>query len=223
MADIWGALLTTENGAPFITPQSIPLALIAKKTVSLPAGLTTTVTQSFSSSRPIVPFVCTTAKCVSSYAVSGNTCTVTFQYPEGSNGSADVYFFTIFEQSLPDWGIAIWDENGVCILTNETRVLTDVESLGTSGSDAEGGYNINVSKAGKWGILPSMCGIITGVIIDGGTRPFQSQLFFTTLYNGTSTQITISSTAGSPGGNITNVQYHNMRNQVYALNLANYD
>jgi hypothetical protein len=221
MADIWG-LLTTDDGNPFITPQSIPLALIAKKTASVPAGMTTTVTQAFTAGRPIIPFVCSTVNCVSSYSVSGNVCTVTIQYPQGT-GVADVYFFTIFAQSLPEWGLAIWDESGTCILTNETRVLTDVEALGTSGSDTAGGYNINTTKTGKWGILPSTCGLITGVITSGGTRPFMSQLFFSTLYNGTSTQISISSTGGSPGGNIINVVYHNMRNQVYALNLANYD
>lgn len=224
MAD-WGALLVTETGAPFITPQSIPLALLSKKTVSIASGsgAVTTITQSFTAGRPVIPFVCTTVDCVSRYSVSGTTCTVTIMYPQAANGVARIYFFSIFAQSLPDWGIAIWDEDGVCILTNETRVLTDIEAIGTSGSDAQGGYNIRATKAGKWGILPSRCGMVTGIINSGGTRPFVSEFFFSCAWVGSSTQISIASTAGAPGGGVTDITYHNMRNQVYALNLANYD
>jgi hypothetical protein len=224
MAD-WGALLATENGAPFITPQSIPLALLSKKTVSIASGSgeITTITQAFTAGRPVIPFICTTVDCVSSYSVSGSTCTVTIRYPQATGGVAHVYFFSIFAQPLPAWGIAIWDEAGVCILTNETRVLTDIQALGTSGSDAQGGYNIRATKAGKWGILPSRCGMVTGIINSGGVRPFVSEFFFSCAWGGGSTQISIASTAGAPGGGVTDIAYHNMRNQVYALNLANYD
>lgn len=223
MAD-WGALLTTDNGAPFITPQSIPLALISKKTaaVSGASGAVTTITQTFTAGRPIIPFVCCSVGCVTSYSVSGTTCTVSVSKAD-ADGTAYVYFFTIFAQSLPTWGIAIWDEQGTCILTNETRVLTDVESVGVNGSDAAGGYNINTTKTGKYGIIPAMSGLVTGIIHSGGTRPFSSQYFFRATWNGNSTVIGSAPTNGSPPSGTTGVAYHNMRNCVYALNLANYD
>jgi hypothetical protein len=223
MAD-WGALLATDNGAPFITPQSIPLALIGKQSVALKTGSgeITTISQAIPAGRPVIPFVCSTINCVLSYAVSGNTCTVSASKPEGA-GTVHVDFFTILAQPLPAWGIAIWDEQGTCILTNETRVLTDIEAIGTNGSDTAGGYNINVTRSGKVGIVPSMCGLVTGVITSGGTRPFMSQYFFSAVVSGGSTKISVATSNGTPSGPITNIAYHNMRNRVYALNLDNYD
>ncbi|MCV2341535.1 hypothetical protein [Enterobacter hormaechei] len=219
MAD-WGALLTTDNGAPFITPQSVPLALYSKKSITFSGG--TIITETFPAGKPVIPFVCCTVGCCTSYTVSGNICTVTFANAAGQ-GTAHVYFFTIFPQTLPDWGIAVWDEKGTCILTNETRVLTDIESIGTSGSDATGGFNINTTRTGKYGIVPSMSGLVTGVISSGGTRPYSSQYFFCATWNGNSTVITSATTNGSPPSGTINVVYHNMRNQVYALDLASYD
>lgn len=219
----WGALLVTENGAPFITPQSIPLAMYSKKSadISTSSGAVTTISQAFPAGRPVIPFVCTTISCVVSYTVVDNVCTVTFSNPSGA-GTAYVYFFTIFQQALPDWGIAIWDEQGVCILTNETRVLTDVQAIGTNGSDSAG-FSINTTLSGKFGIIPSTSGLATGVIIDGGTRPWSSQYFFSAVFNGATTQIGQAMNGGSAGSGVSNLVYHNMKNSVYALNLANYD
>lgn len=219
----WGALLVTENGAPFITPQSIPLAMYSKKSavISTASGAVTTISEAFPAGSPVIPFVYTTINCVVSYTVVGNVCTVTFSNP-GGDGTAYVYFFTIFEQPLPEWGIAVWDEQGVCILTNETRVLTDVQAIGTNGSDAAG-FSINTTLPGKFGIVPSMSGLATGVIPDGGTRPWSSQYFFSAVFNGGTTQVGQATTGGAPGSGVINVTYHNMKNSVYALNLANYD
>ena len=218
----WGALLVTENGAPFITPQSIPLAMYSRKQASVFAGgASTVVSETFPAGRPVIPFVYTTVSCTASYIVSGNTCNVTFKNAAG-NGTAYVYFFTIFAQALPSWGIAIWDEQGTCILTNETRVLTDVQAIGTNGSDSAG-FSINTTLAGKYGIVPATSGLATGVILDGGTRPWSSQYFFSAVFNGGTTQIGQATTGGTAGSGVSNLVYHNMKNSVYALNLANYD
>lgn len=219
----WGALLVTENGAPFITPQSIPLAMYSKKSaaISTSSGAVTTISQALPAGRPVIPFVYTTISCVVSYTVVGNVCNVTLSNSSGA-GTAYVYFFTIFQQTLPDWGIAIWDEQGVCILTNETRVLTDIQAIGTNGSDSAG-FSINTTLSGKFGIVPSTSGLATGVIIDGGTRPWSSQYFFSAVFNGTTTQIGQAMNGGSAGSGVSNLVYHNMKNSVYALNLANYD
>ncbi|WP_238084527.1 hypothetical protein [Pseudescherichia vulneris] len=217
----WGALLVTENGAPFITPQSIPLAMYSRKQAAVFAGGATTISETFPAGRPVIPFAYTTVSCAASYTVSGNTCNVTFKNAAG-NGTVYVYFFTIFAQALPSWGIAIWDEQGTCILTNETRVLTDVQSIGTNGSDSAG-FSINTTLAGKYGIVPATSGLATGVILDGGTRPWSSQYFFSAVFNGGTTQIGQATTGGTAGSGVSNLVYHNMKNSVYALNLANYD
>lgn len=220
----WGALLVTENGAPFITPQSSPLALYAKQSVPIATGSgeITKVTQAFPDGKPVIPFVCTTINCVVSYVVSGNTCIVSASKPEGA-GTIHVYFFTLFPQPLPAWGIAVWDEQGTCILTNETRVLTDVEALGTNGSDSGSGFNINVTRPGKTGVIPSMCGLVAGVINSGGTRPYSTTYFFSAVWDGVNTKVNVASTNGPPPAGAVNIVYHNMRNRAYILNLDNYD
>lgn len=222
MAD-WGALFVTESGAPFLTPQATPLALYAKQSVNVSGanGAQTVVTQTFLTGKPIIPFVVGTSRFTSRYSVSGNVCTVILD--NGQSGTADVYFFSIFPQNPPSWGFAVWGEDGNCILTNETRVLTDVTALGVSGDDAQGGYNINTTLSGKWGVVPGMCGLVTGVINDGGTRPYQDQFFFHAQWNGSSTVIKSASQHGQAPGGVANAAYHNMRNQAFILNLANYD
>lgn len=223
MAD-WGALFTTDSGAPFITPQSIPLALLSKQSaqINTGAGAVTSVSQAIPSGRPVIPFVYTTVSSILSYSVSDGICTVSASKPTGA-GIVEVYFFSIFPQPLPDWGVAVWDSGGVCILTNETRVLTDIEPIGVNGSDSQSGFNINALKSGKIGIVPSMCGLVTGVINEGGTRPFSSQYFFSSVFDGSSTRVAVALTNGNPPAGTVNIAYHNMRNRVYSLNLSNYD
>ena len=179
MAD-WGALFVTESGAPFLTPQATPLALYAKQSVNVSGnnGAQTVVTQTFPAGRPIIPFVVGTSRFTSRYSVSGNVCTVILD--NGLNGTADVYFFSIFPQT-------------------------------------------NATLSGKWGVVPGMCGMVTGVINDGGTRPYQDQFFFHAQWNGSSTVIKTASQHGQAPGGISNAAYHNMRNQAFILNLANYD
>ncbi len=99
--------------------------------------------------------------------VSGNTITIDFLRPNAT-GTAYVYFFSIFPQTKPDYGLAVWDASGTLILTNETRTLSDVVTLGTAGVDASSGYNINTTLAGKWACMPAMLGLITGVVSAGG-------------------------------------------------------
>jgi hypothetical protein len=99
--------------------------------------------------------------------ISGNTITIDFLRPNAT-GTAYVYFFSIFPQTKPDYGLAVWDASGTLILTNETRTLSDVVTLGTAGVDASSGYNINTTLAGKWACMPAMLGLITGVISAGG-------------------------------------------------------
>lgn len=86
----WGALLVTENGAPFITPQSIPLAMYSKKSsvISTASGAVTTISEAFPAGRPVIPFVYTTINCVVSYTVVGNACTVTFSNPGGAGSGS---------------------------------------------------------------------------------------------------------------------------------------
>jgi hypothetical protein len=60
------------------------------------------------------------------------------------------FIFSLFShRQKPDYGLAVWDASGTLILTNETRTLSDVVTLGTAGVDASSGYNINTTLAGN--------------------------------------------------------------------------
>lgn len=75
-----------------------------KQAAVFSGGASTVISETFPVGRPVIPFVYTTVSCTTSYTVSGNTCTVTSKNASG-NGTAFVYFFTIFAQPLPEWGL----------------------------------------------------------------------------------------------------------------------
>ncbi|EOC1313843.1 hypothetical protein ACTEV4_000636 [Cronobacter turicensis] len=219
---MYGAYILTDAGFPFITPASSPLAMISKKTATMVSNGHSEITQNFEAGNPIIPFVVATAGAKFYYTISSNTCVVSADKPEQSGATYTVYFFTIFTQPLPKWGMAIWDANGRCILTNETRVLTDVTPIGINGDDSNSGYNINTTLTGKWAVIPSQTGLGTGVITDGGTRPWSSEFSLKAVFNGSSTLIGQNAT-DSASGNIQNLTYHNMRNRAFIINAAKYD
>ncbi|HBN0091804.1 TPA: hypothetical protein L1M76_005014, partial [Enterobacter hormaechei subsp. xiangfangensis] len=152
----------------------------------------------------------------------GNTITIDFLRPNAT-GTAYVYFFSIFPQTKPDYGLAVWDASGTLILTNETRTLSDVVTLGNAGVDASSGYNINTTLAGKWACMPAMLGLITGVISAGGQpQPYSAIYKSMAKLEGSNTRI-FARPQTTPGGNLQNVAYSNLRNVIMAINCANYD
>lgn len=221
MAD-YGVLLSTTSGGVWVTPESTPIALQAKKTATLQAtsGFNVKISHTFPAGKPVIPFVHVTAECEITSSISGNVITIDFLRPT-ANGVAEVYFFSIFPQTKPQYGLAVWDASGVLVLTNETRTLTDVERIGTPGAESSG-YNINVTRSGKWACIPGMLGLITGVISTGMPRPYQAIYKTIALREGANTRIK-ARPQSAPGGPIQNVMYSNMRNSIMAINVANYD
>lgn len=51
--------------------------------------------------------------------------------PYNQGFTLTAYVFAIFPQTLPAWGFAIWDATGKLVLTNESRVLSDLQTIGT--------------------------------------------------------------------------------------------
>ncbi|ATM51316.1 hypothetical protein CRN65_27285 (plasmid) [Klebsiella pneumoniae] len=90
---------------------------------------------------------------------------------------AEIYFFTIFPQPKPDYGLAIWDASGTLVLTDKTRILTDVQSYGE-------GYNINITNEGKWAVSPLALGLVVGVVNDPLPRPFQGSIMLMPFLTG---------------------------------------
>lgn len=220
----YGGLLTTTSGEVWATANSSPIALQARKTAALQgtSGFNTRVTHTFPSGQPVVAFVHCTVEVEITQTVSGNTITIDFLRPNAI-GTAYVYFFTMFPQTKPDYGMAVWDASGTLILTHETRTLGDVVTIGTAGVDASSGYNINTTLARKWACMPVMLGLITGVISAGGQpQPYAAIYKSMAKLEGSNTRI-FARPQTTPSGGLQNVVYSNMRNVIKAINCANYD
>lgn len=64
-------------------------------------------------------------------------------------------------------GMAIWDAAGKLVLTNESRVLSDLQTIGTPG--ANGGINIDQTLSGPWAVAPAQLG--QSIVVNNSTRP----------------------------------------------------
>ena len=206
-----------------MTANSSPIALQARKTAALQgtSGFNTKVTHTFPAGQPVVAFVHCTVEVEITQTISGNTITIDFLRPNAT-GTAYVYFslFSHRQSQTTGWP---WDASGTLILTNETRTLSDVVTLGTAGVDASSGYNINTTLAGKWACMPAMLGLITGVVSAGGQpQPYSAIYKSMAKLEGSNTRI-FAGPQTTPGGNLQNVTYSNLRNVIMAINCANYD
>ncbi|PWU32316.1 hypothetical protein C7R95_24520, partial [Enterobacter hormaechei] len=65
----------------------------------------------FPAGQPVVAFVHCTVEVEITQTISGNTITIDFLRPNAT-GTAYVYFFSIFPQTKPDYGLAVWDASG---------------------------------------------------------------------------------------------------------------
>lgn len=218
----WGALITSDDGTPFITEESTPISLQGKYSAS--GSTIATVTVTINTEDVVLPFAVATGDAYFTYKISGTTLTVNAQRRVGDSGNftLTVYVFTTRAQIPPSWGIAIWDKNGKCILTNETRVLTDIQIIGTKGG-SDSGFNLNTTKSGKWAIVPDLAGYVVGVIqTGGGPRPVQIQYAFTASYNGSTTSIKPVMSESPPTGS-GNVSYIDSKCAIRAIDVSRYE
>gem|GEM_PF-4548146 len=82
----YGGLLTTTSGEVWVTANSSPIALQARKTAALQgtSGFNTKVTHTFPSGQPVVAFVHCTVEVEITQTVSGNTITIDFLRPNAT-------------------------------------------------------------------------------------------------------------------------------------------
>ncbi len=172
----YGALISLPNGNPFITPDSTPMTLYRKVTVNSTFGgnfNSASASVTIDGQKGGIAFARTSAPAKISASKSGNTFNVDASNYRGSAFVLEAYFFAIYPLTLPAWGVAIWDAEGTLVLTNESRVLSDLTTIGSPGA-VSGGLNIDTYMAGKWAVNPMGLG---SVILHAGSAPGGQPIF----------------------------------------------
>ncbi|MDU3815812.1 MAG: hypothetical protein E7G60_05515 [Pantoea sp.] len=193
---MFGALITADDGTSFITDESTPISLQGVYTKEGSSKVTQTIT--VNSEDVVLPFCVSTWNTFFSYNITGQTLTVNAFATSGDSSvfSFTCYVFTTRAQPIPKWGVAIWDTKGKCILTNETKVLTDIITVGQRGG-ANSGLNINQTLPGKIAILPDIAGFWVGVYMQ---RPIQIGLAMGARFDGKNTTIAPVTSSAPPSG-----------------------
>lgn len=224
----YGAMLTDSAGVPFYIGDTMPLTLLEKRVLSVPAASGSGAVINLFNNDGVIRFVF-----VNSNGAQGNaqsTCEalelsggVWSLRCAGAARTVNVYIFGYQFQPIPAWGIQINDAQGRCILTNETKVLRDVQKLGDEASDAGSGLNANFNISGEWAVAPAYTGNYTGTVSQGGqVYPVVAQYASSARFNGSTTQITSGyigniNTGGGGTGTLTNY-----RNRLVAVNVLRY-
>lgn len=230
MAD-YGAFIDV-NGNPFITPLSTPFALYSKGTIASGNVNNTQYADRYVDiplNVPVIAFCKTTntnngtALSAFTFRSGANVGKIYFQGVNPANQAfvMTYYIFAIFPQTLPSWGMAVWDAQGKLILTNETKVLSDLTTVGTPGYQS-GGLNIDVTLQGSWAVVPTTLGnsqIQIGTLPTGQPVISNAAAGTSCRYNGVQTRINAQSTLGS--GNVLSTT--NNGNVITAINTAAYD
>lgn len=219
MAD-YGAMLTDVNGVAFYITDTLPLSLIEVKTLTLnlPGTYYGQAIAHADDGLPRVVFIQSSGGPTNAFyytMANGNW------YIRGTaNAVVRVYIFGYKYQTPPKWGIAIWDANGNCVITNETKVLSGITNLGTEGQDSSG-YKLDTTLVGSWAVAPAIDGMFIGVV--GQPNPHTVQIPFATnaYYNGTTTRINSNAT-GTDSGPFLSTTYLNSNIRLQCINVARY-
>lgn len=230
MADRYGAYLTLKSGNTFMTPQSIPVCLYLQKTFSsVSNGVQHYIEQLVDipdTSQPVIPFVLTSRQAACAVWIEENGKLAVRAYDILNTAfTLTVYLFTIFPQSMPNppYGLAVWDDTtGDLVITHESKILTDVVTIGTAG--ANGGINIDETKSGKWAIIPGVAGQQVWRITGGGPggQLWPVPVTFTAVYNGSSTRIFTAAAQAIPSGSAQPMAPVNAGNTVVAVEVSRY-
>lgn len=219
----FGALLTDDQGVPFYIDGTRPLTLINRITVNVSSGGGTVYSQDLYADDGTERYV---------FIQSNNADTSSAEwlqldngvwriYSTASNKTITVFIFGYANQPVPAWGVAIWDASGNCILTNESKVLRDVTSLGDISNANASGYLYSGTLGGSWAVAPVATGILTAVDNSSGQpRPVTVYFYSSAYYNGTNTVINSHGDRSVAG--ISSPVYTSARNTLTAINVARY-
>lgn len=218
---MYGAMLTDSQGVPFYVGGTRPLTLLSKTTYSIPGSSSTNSWNLYQNDGAVrFTFIQSNGSDATKAEWLQLDAGIWKLYATGGTRNVTVYIFGYKTQPVPKWGVAIYNESGECILTNESKVLKDVREFGNPASDSQSGYNIDVSLSGSWAVAPTYTGIFAGVDNSTGQpRPIVIVFYAAAVVSGGNTKIT-SHTAGSGAG--TGGSYANARNTITAIDVSKY-
>lgn len=231
----YGALITAPSGQAFVTPESIPLALhsVAGFNSSKVSGYQQAqgYMQIPDTSKPMIPFMMASkpsqgAVALYASALADGRLSVSGMNIFDSSFTITVFMFTHFAQPMPNppWGMAIWDANRQLILTHETRVLTDLNTIGQRGVPNNSGYFINTTLPGRWALVPQCSGQQVWRINTGGPGGalMATPVMFSALFDGSQTQFLSSPTTFIGSGSGTPESGVNNGNVITAIEVSKY-
>lgn len=224
----YGAILTYPDGTPFYIDGTMPLSLISIQD-KIFSNNETFLDLRTKSNELYVYFVRMEAEDATAYIQvnpdTGNR-TITAKRPTNStySFSARIYCFGIQYPTPPAWGVAIYNANGKCVLTNETNTLKGLGRTSASGSAGQASF-LNESIAGRVAVTPGITGQETYRIATGPASWITAGVIYaTTCYYNESTGKTIIrslTTIPYPGGNLVNGGGNNFR--PYYIDCSLYD
>lgn len=220
----YGALINV-NGNPFVTPNSTPFCLYRKVVVNSAANGTfhgASASIPINSSYPVIAFCKTSNTAQPTYVSairSGNNIMVSSGNPYGQAHTLTAYIFAIYPQTLPEWGMAIWDASGKLVLTNESRVLSDLVTIGTPGNN--GGINIDQTLSGSYAVCPGILGAtLIQVMVQGQPQVIAATAYTGCRFNGSTSRISAASSSNASGSVVGNT---NNGNAIIAIKTDDYD
>ncbi|ANI82423.1 MULTISPECIES: hypothetical protein [Kosakonia] len=220
----YGALINV-NGNPFVTPNSTPFCLYRKVVVNSVANGTyqgASASIPVNASYPAIAFCKTSNTAQPTYVSairSGSNVMVSSGNPYGQAHTLTAYIFAIFPQTLPEWGIAIWDAAGRLVLTNESRVLSDLVTIGTPGNN--GGINIDQTLSGSYAVCPGILGAtLIQVMVQGQPQVIAATAYTGCRFNGSTSRISAASSSNASGSVVGST---NNGNAIIAIKTDPYD
>lgn len=117
--------------------------------------------------------------------------------------TARIYIFrTVVPQPLPDWGVAIFNSSGQCILTNETNPLRITEGITLQKGSLNVPAQTKTYNGKSMAVYPCSTGYTTGTIHPGGSGPpliVQGWSAYCAQKNGNNTLVTPAYVKGTSG------------------------
>lgn len=219
----YGAMTTDAAGVPFYIEGASPMTMLEHRVYNAPSyGQYIDIGPADGSIKAY--FACEDLALDTPAAWTGMAIVVVNGVYRLMTGNASrnihLYIFGVQFQPVPTWGIQLNDAQGRCILTNETKVLANVQSFGDPNNPQASGMSLVVDLPGRWAVLPAYTGNFVGVTnTTGQPIPIVAQYLTSARFNGSTTRIRSGYHGNMEQGTGTNTNY---RNRITAVDVSRF-